>query len=928
MSNINFTTKALHVALSTYPLGKELDYINHIDELYNDFITERNDYSRVTDDEFYLYKPLKYHLFGHFDLAFISIIDSYKFAQRVFDNSKNDFDSKSNLSYQIQCGTILSFSDFTKIDNYLSLYASKNLDLLYSAYPYMQIANLKLNNGILIGNGNTFLTLVLEKLKVIFNSESDVINIISNSYNWSDLTFVILSKSSKAIFETMLKLRQLIVVQLFEDEESALNSSIINNSLYKGKFNYAKKEIIKSHVFVDTHSYMGVAFDLYKNNSPIFHTNEPFKTNIEWQIKPGHFSSFYKEINKESIFSNKIYYKNGKTDFITIESNPVTIQSNQKIFTSLRNSEAKQHIRKLKTKPIYELSEHHLEYEESECVLNMKEKLVVNKINDLPLLNDILKKINLSRQLRMKIQKAFHNYNNGITDSISYVFFIDFKPFLEFFKTRIITLGKQIDHILAGNNTNLSDIERLNVGAIESLFDKILQAFEEAYNDRFLNNYNFEDLNDFKIDFNTSVTQIITTYDPIIKELSSSLLAEAPGILVRQNELNTESNIISINYNVFHLIEPPLIFNTVVKELLNSLDFNFTKEAKFREILGSSRNLIKNELSKGNKNSVIFDDFDFQYFKIDVIKFLYTFNGNTELYVFWSWIYFLQNTSLYSSIGFVMESNFNRELFRILLVVATFDKNYLLNNRIESPVPELFSYWEKNYTRFKSTALEVIETEAFNELVITLLDIYRNNIVTNEVNEVIPSQVFKDFRGKKENNPPDYKILLDEYRMKAKADVIQRMFRKYNNNSSNMNIVRDRWETLELSYIFMHREFELGKSFSWGSTKMREHSEESGSMFFNRISYTTLMWYFKKMDGKINLLRRDYSTGQPMESFIMAKDRETIFIDPQGDFFITSNTLRKSTMKFKHAVYHSLWHLALVLKFDSFLPYKKDNDEK
>ena len=85
-------------------------------------------------------------------------------------------------------------------------------------------------------------------------------------------------------------------------------------------------------------------------------------------------------------------------------------------------------------------------------------------------------------------------------------------------------------------------------------------------------------------------------------------------------------------------------------------------------------------------------------------------------------------------------------------------------------------------------------------------------------------------------------------------------------------------------------------------------------MFFNRISYTTLLWYYNKMNNEINLLRRNYETGEPMDKFIELKKENYIFIDPQGDFFITNNKARKETMRFKHAVYQSLWHLGLIIK--------------
>jgi len=133
---------------------------------------------------------------------------------------------------------------------------------------------------------------------------------------------------------------------------------------------------------------------------------------------------------------------------------------------------------------------------------------------------------------------------------------------------------------------------------------------------------------------------------------------------------------------------------------------------------------------------------------------------------------------------------------------------------------------------------------------------------------------------------------------------------------SRLGLLRTRWETLELSYLLFHSELENGNCIEYyiPDADYNQLSETSYTMFFNRISYTTLLWYYNKMNNEINLLRRNYETGEPMDKFIELKKENYIFIDPQGDFFITNNKARKETMRFKHAVYQSLWHLGLIIK--------------
>ena len=951
MSIIKLTTKALHIALSTYPFKQEDEYVSHIKKMYKDFVLERgkhydqgsekNDGTRsitISDiEKKYTYKPLVYHMFGHYDLAFISIIDSYKFAQKVFDSSKDAFESDTNISYQIQCGTILVNSLLKNHGALIQKVAVKNLESIQEEYPYIQVTNLKLNNGLILGNGNALLEKVVVYMKNLLDEPSECIFIITNSYNWSDINLVLLSKKASFNNEKILILRRLILKDLNSDGID----EILNKSLYKKKFNYDNDLILKSHIFVDTHSYMGVSYKLFKGDpaNAAGLLNEDFRTSIEWQVKPGHFSSFFKAINsKTDILSREVYYKNGKTDFVTQEVKPDKLASNKMIQEHLRSTGAIDHIRMLKTKPLHKVPDEHLDKFLSECTLDVREKLKSQKIKDIKLVNAALKKINVSRQLRTKIQKAFHNYNNAITDSIAYSTFIDFKPFLEYFKNLILENARYLEKMLIETHNGETDVnvieKRLSVGEIEEQFDKILQAYEESYNDRFLNNYNFEDLNDFKIDFNTSISQIITTYDPIIKLLSRTLLNDKPKILVRQSDLLTKSNLFSINYNVYHLIEPALIFNTVVKEILNSIGYNLSKETKVMQVIKESDSQIRQELKMSfGIEDKYFNDFDLSYFKIDVIKFLYTFNGNVNLYLFWSWIYFFQNTSLYNSIGYIIERVFVREMYRLLLTVATFDFEFFENNKVECPIPELYNYWERHYASIKYIVTKITKLNAYNDLVCSLIKVYKNEIVLKEVrkaNKKLTGQLndLKDEYEDGKKTDGHITHLLDLYNKKYEGDFIRSRIETYTrNNLVHMPHVDTRWRTLELGYIFYHKKLEKGEGLYWPEVDASNKPEDSGSLIFNIISYATLMWYYEKMNGKIDVLRRDYYTGKAIPNFIKFKNSNFLFVDPQGDFFVTDFENQKMTMKFKHSVFQSVWHLGQIIKLSFFEEEKPESHE-
>ena len=92
----------------------------------------------------------------------------------------------------------------------------------------------------------------------------------------------------------------------------------------------------------------------------------------------------------------------------------------------------------------------------------------------------------------------------------------------------------------------------------------------------------------------------------------------------------------------------------------------------------------------------------------------------------------------------------------------------------------------------------------------------------------------------------------------------------------------------------------------------------STSLYFNCISYAYLSWVHKRLDGKIHLLRRNWSTGEPIMDFVTAKNKEFLLVDPHGGFYSTNIESGDKHNLFKNSILHALWHLGLVNKLALF----------
>jgi hypothetical protein len=123
-------------------------------------------------------------LFGTFDVVFVSLIDNYKFCQKVFDVDSPQ--AGSTTSYQIVTG--ICNNQFLPTDGIKSYFPrNNNTEQKLSAKKYVHITNFKVNNGLLIGNGNQFVDAVMKKMS---EKLKDIDFIIFKSFSWSEIVLL------------------------------------------------------------------------------------------------------------------------------------------------------------------------------------------------------------------------------------------------------------------------------------------------------------------------------------------------------------------------------------------------------------------------------------------------------------------------------------------------------------------------------------------------------------------------------------------------------------------------------------------------------------------------------------------------------------------------------------------------------------------
>lgn len=764
---MNEITKGIHVVYSTIPEKNAKSFVKSLEK---EFYTDYKNAIKYKGKS--LYTPLKYFMLGDFDYCQISLINNFKFTHRLFEISEGEDNIRNYGSHTLQ-----SYTGFC-LNN--KKYSEEIFSSKIEEY-FVGIVHLKLNNGLYIGNGIDFIE---EVQKIITKTIGITKHLLSQSFSWFELSLVVFVESPKELANIIAKLRNLSLEHL---ENS---SKIFENCLYND-FEFNKNDIYNTSLFADTNSSIGFREDIITCDSNsdeykkfmLFLNNENIylKTEIEWQVKPGHINQVVTEINKHEYLKDffKIDKRElvlGKCDYVIHLKSENSIHANFHLLRDLYRSDKcqlYQHIRKVRTYSFLE-PDLNIEAKDSNNIIDWNEiltKLSVS-IQDFKAIEIALKSLKISRQIRVKILKIISNYNNGILDPILFTYFLDFSIFIKLLKEFIL----EEVHIQKTKNTAVKEIEKK--------LNHYIEVFQEGYNVRFLNGYLFENISDFDLDFNSSIQQLLTSYGSLAYEYGKKFYKKDFYYpIIRLNNIDTVSDYLSINYAVPHLTSPEFVISTIIKEILNHISLDSKK-------LENRINNYNNDLYKFKKyiNESYFDDMyesgmmNMSYFIIDAIRFHITFKSNFRLFEYWLWTYNFQNTSLYDTNGLFNEQHLKQEILRLLLIKKFFYDHKGIE--IECPSPEIFTYWEKHFEKIESIVNNIFKYFTNNndneQSIINFIDKLKNIAIDDRgipINEIENSllQYLQDLQKKSKNR----KIMLLKRDWKS-GEILKNFNSQYN----------------------------------------------------------------------------------------------------------------------------------------------------
>lgn len=973
MSISNANSLTLHIVIATVPRKEEITYPDIVKEnFYSQYIKdttnnykETGDYYTKPDTEIdetkktnVLYNPLEYYIFGNYDIAFISLSDSYKFAQKLFTpKTKGNSGASNPNTFQIITGIISG----GKTDDDLRAFFLERVkeSNIQKTSTFIGICNLKINNGLLVGNGYNFYDKVIELIDKTINpiikkdTQPNNNYLLLQSFSWFETSVLIFAENPGIISEALTSLRRLRLSDLKEKKAPWFNAVIENSIYYESDMDKAKIE--SSHIFADTHSYFGVNRREFMKKEFMKRFNGEnlnIRTELEWQVKPGHLPDLIAEIQKrlggdasQNPFNlNNPYLITGKTDYYIPEKESHDFKNTHELYMSffqkIEGEENKiyDYVKKIKTnvqfshtvKPnprendsltfkgntITEIPNQETPQKKLRSLLKNQLAVAPQKIEEL---GSHLKSLKISRQIRAKIAKIFYNFNNGIQDSILFIYFLDFSSFIQSLEEYIVKSHEEWGENF--DNDTLDCLKENAVGDMEGQLIEKIKMFEEAYSIRVLNCYQFEDISDFDLDFNSSIQQLLSTYTSLASSVVNLFYSEKDSYtpLIQLNYNVTNANYYSINYNVYHLLSPEFVFFTIIKEVLNQYNrdaeegaLNSFKKLKieFDTIIQSSTDYkFIADLSEHKQLGL-------DYLFIDGIRFYYIANLDFKLFSYWFWMYNFQNASMYEKTGIISESHFKKELFRLYFLAKLY--NFEINYE-DCPIAELQNYWDKHYF--------LIKIELFNlfEKHISFINSFKEEIRSN-IN----------------------KINSEETKVYDKNDSIDILWQKefsinsINNNSLDTDIEnsyinhfkhprptssRDKEINLEyahrykaLSYFYEHHKQNMLK----GMPILYDKNKYTNTFLFtNALMYSYLKILYEQNDQKVHLLKRNWKTGEPLKSFIECDDSKFYSVDQTGGtFFYLPKELNKY-FKMRNGMLQSLWHFALIQKKTQFDNLKK-----
>lgn len=892
-------------------------------------------------EKYSMFKPIGFKMLGEHNVGFLMLIDDFAYPNRIFHPAhglRNDEDEIFDYDYQIST----CIDTYEKNTGTLSLETFFNKVCVEGNYPFLCIGQLKVNNGLLLGNGIDYIELVKKgiqkvaevfpamKIRVLDCLGSSELVVVAFSYNLSSIA-LFTHKVRSLRFESLKELDKEMYKIIEKRSLSYGKNDVVmmqqeqrdSKDLKVGE----KFDIGKSHLFAFAYSYLGYRIDIIDGlteqlNSRYMFENEDQNLSIflrfVWEIKPGHSEGIkrgLKDIVGESP-KDFLYIKNSSW----VYSLPYLYKEKEDFFFKVERIKCLdkdlEHSRKLSICVNVEDRNELCRFDDSFVEKFHPSLNVFLKKQRFEELNKIRRNLDLchvSKVMRERVMKMYNNYNNCVKDPGFFISFLDLKGFLQ-------TVSDRLENYLQCETQNRESLMDLH-----NWLNLCVASFEQAYFNRFHQSNRMREISDFNLEWNGGIQQLVSPFDFVWKSINRYLGKQDIRFMYVSGYERVHVSPLALRINMFHLTYPELFVLSVWKEVFNrslpelyknevrdSFDFEQKKEAmNLFELVkqyktSQYQEYLKVEIGQdvdfditSTVHQCLYEDFDQEFYVslvADSMAFYIGYNGDIDLFVYYYWRFLFQTTYYYNQDGQLESEVFLRMLCRILFVMSLEHGDKIEELRLKPFDPTLGEYWIDYFD----------ETLQFVNILVKVL--HRNMYIDS-----IKGSAFVLMYDE-----------MEQFCQRQKRGKYYESIREILTKSENDDRKFEKWldkaeDQILTPLILRHKLFDDAQKKCYKEMKsggvVRENLQDTPELFLNTLFYAFLK-YLRFLDtGKKEVTTLLKVRPQKMMDKECLQYMSNIVPDHSGGMFVVDYKVRRNYFAARASLYRSIFDYCMRNKY-------------
>lgn len=897
------------------------------------------------------YMPKAYCMLGRWDLMIMSICDDFEFSVRTFKShstiSRSDSEQhpvQSNFSYQINTGISPTIDTLNKTDKRVQtlyeMWEELNFPTLRNGYgknrphynnylqfakklmpgfktqrkpiaptpPLLGICALKINNALLIGNKEELYKRIVGEVFNEIQKTKGLSSILVETTSWNEIQVMLFGNNYVDIANCVNDIKNIRLIDICGGHKPTAKN-ILHNSILGVKNN----DCIDSHIFSKAIVNFGFDFeimrgfnalckkkplstidiDAFLKSYGIDEKNKTIAFTQGWFIKPGHIDDVKKMLKKAGLVSDNasnLVYANADYSFKKRNCSSyglvkhilqchIVPEITNYIYQTFTIPEVKI------TKKNNKQAKHHQFFHSNLNQLQFSRKEILDVSRD-------LKTLGISKVTAEKITNIYANFNDNVSDSIMYIYFLELWPLLYSIKETLT------EYVLIYNKEQQGDknkpiVPRYNLKSLQAALEKFSEDYLNAHGNRYLQGHSMNELADHNFYFKGGIHQLVSTIDNIYK-IIASLNGHDSSIATITASQRVESSENAVKLNLFHIYQPEVFFAIAVREAVNHVFNSFiapqnTTDSTGADVVSSAfykLKILKADLANNfnltavninipaqlNIDSEVFNGEEVaQYLIVDWLVFLSTYGQDYKLFARLHWYYMLQQPETYIAPGVAEEFNVDSMYLRLKLI-------YEINKTLAGVT--------------MAGKFEVPDEEILNRVLTTkrkkfLDSVIKNYLLTAEVTVIINdiyTTCLAPIIGTRRAEAEDIDAVNDDFSQILEGKLI-----------ADFNL------------------FDFRKLYACNDINtINKDLENSFSGFVMR--FTKLVNDYIKYilgNGKRKSLLTRERTGKVK---IHARGYENILFDTRGGMFVTLPHVRRQHLKMSTAMLRSFWMVGNQLK--------------